>query len=153
MLTMAQMLARKGSRVFSVSPGATVLEGLQLMADMDIGALVVMDGGQPIGLMSERDYTRKVVLKGLSSRDTPVSAIMMTTIATAPPHATVEACMNLMTRQRTRHVLIMDGSRLCGIVSIGDLVKATIGEQQFTIAQMEQYHPILRWRLSRAGRV
>lgn len=139
MLTMAQMLAGKGSGVSSIAPGATVLEGLQIMADMDIGALVVMDQGRPVGLMSERDYARKVVLRGLFSRDTPVSAIMTTAFAVAPSHATVDMCMNVMTRQRTRHVLIMDGERLCGIVSIGDLVKATINEQQFTIAQMEQY--------------
>ncbi len=139
MQTMAQLLAGKGTRVASISPGATVLEGLQVMADMDIGALVVMDHGTPVALMSERDYTRKVVLKGRSSWDTPVSAIMMTAFPVAPPDATVDMCMNLMTRQRTRHVLIMDGERLCGIVSIGDLVKATIDEQRFTIAQMEQY--------------
>ena len=139
MPTMAQLLAGKGGRVSSISPGATVLEGLQLMADMDIGALVVMDQGQPVGLLSERDYTRKVILKGRSSRDTPVSAIMVTAFATAPPDASVELCMNLMTRQRTRHVLIMDGERLCGIVSIGDLVRATIDDQKFTIAQMEKY--------------
>ena len=109
------------------------------MADMNIGALVVMDHGRPIALMSERDYTRKVVLKGRSSWDTPVSAIMDTAFPTAPPEATVDMCMNLMTRQRTRHVLIMDGEQLRGIVSIGDLVKATIDDQQFRIAQLEQY--------------
>ncbi|MEQ1758367.1 MAG: CBS domain-containing protein [Vicinamibacterales bacterium] len=139
MQTMAQLLAEKGTRVFSILPGATVLEGLQVMADMDIGALVVIDKGRPIGLVSERDYTRKVVLKGRSSRDTPVSAIMVTAFDAAPPDATIDMCMNLMTRQRTRHVLIMDGERLCGIVSIGDLVRATIDDQKFTIAQMEKY--------------
>ena len=139
MQTMAQLLAEKGISVSSITPGATVLEGLQVMADMDIGALVVLDQGRPIGLVSERDYTRKVILRGRSSRDTPVSAIMVTAFATAPPDATVDMCMNLMTRQRTRHVLIMDGERLCGIVSIGDLVRATIDDQKFTIAQMEKY--------------
>ena len=139
MQTMAQLLAEKGISVSSITPGATVLEGLQVMADMDIGALVVIDQGRPIGLVSERDYTRKVILRGRSSRDTPVSAIMVTAFATAPPDATVDMCMNLMTRQRTRHVLIMDGERLCGIVSIGDLVRATIDDQKFTIAQMEKY--------------
>jgi CBS domain-containing protein len=139
MQTMAQLLAAKGSRVASISPGSTVLEGLKAMADMNIGALVVMDHGRPVALMSERDYTRKVVLKGRSSWDTPVSAIMDTSFPTAPPEATVDMCMNLMTRQRTRHVLIMDGEQLRGIVSIGDLVKATIDDQQFRIAQLEQY--------------
>jgi CBS domain-containing protein len=139
MQTMAQLLAAKGSRVASISPGSTVLEGLRVMADMNIGALVVMDHGRPVALMSERDYTRKVVLKGRSSWDTPVSAIMDTAFPVASPDATVDMCMNLMTRQRTRHVLIMDGEQLRGIVSIGDLVKATIDDQQFRIAQLEQY--------------
>jgi CBS domain-containing protein len=139
MRSMAQLLAVKGTSVTSVSPGATVLEGLQIMADMDIGALVVLEAGKPVGLMSERDYTRKVVLKGRASRDTPVGAIMATSIATVPPGASVEACMNLMTRARTRHVLVMDSEQLCGIVSIGDLVRATIDDQQFTITQLEHY--------------
>jgi CBS domain-containing protein len=139
MRSMAQLLAVKGTRVTTISPDATVLEGLQIMADMDIGALVVLDQDKPVGLMSERDYTRKVVLKGRASRDTPVRAIMATSIAAVPPGASVEACMNLMTRARTRHVLVMDGERLCGIVSIGDLVRATIDDQQFTIEQLEHY--------------
>jgi CBS domain-containing protein len=139
MRSMAQLLAVKGTRVTTIFPDATVLEGLQVMAALDIGALVVLVDGKPVGLMSERDYTRKVVLKGRASRDTPVSAIMATSIATIPPGASVEACMNLMTHARTRHVLVMDGERLCGIVSIGDLVRATIDDQQFTITQLEHY--------------
>ena len=139
MPSMAQLLAVKGTRVTTISPDATVLEGLQIMADLDIGALVVLEEGKPVGLMSERDYTRKVVLKGRASRDTPVRAIMATSIATAPPGASLEACMNLMTRARTRHVLVIDGEHLCGLVSIGDLVRATIDDQQFTITQLEHY--------------
>jgi CBS domain-containing protein len=139
MRTMAQLLEEKGTRVYSVHPAATVLDALQLMADLNIGALVVMDEGRPIGIMSERDYTRKVVLRGRSSRDTQVSAIMTPAVVATGPDASVDRCMNLMTDRRTRHVLVMDGEELHGIVSIGDLVKATISEQQFTITQLEQY--------------
>jgi CBS domain-containing protein len=139
MKTLAQLLLAKDSRVWSVSPSSTVLAGLQLMSDLDIGALVVMEDGRAIGVLSERDYTRKVILRGRSSRDTPVRAIMTTAFATASPQMTVDRCMDLMTSQRTRHVLVMDGEALCGVVSIGDLVKATIDEQQFTIGQLEHY--------------
>ncbi len=139
MQTMAQLLAGKGAQIWSISPDATVLDALQLMAEKDIGALVVMERGRPVGVVSERDYTRKVVLKGRSSHDTPVSTIMLTAFAAAPPHVSVDTCMTLMTSRRTRHVLIMEGDDLRGIVSIGDLIKATIEEQQFTIAQLEQY--------------
>jgi CBS domain-containing protein len=129
----------KGTQVWSVSPDSTVFEGLRLMADRDIGALVVLERGRPVGLVSERDYTRKVILRGRSSHDTPVKAIMTTAFAAASPHMSVDECMAIMTRRRTRHVVVMDGDSLCGIVSIGDLVKATIEQQQFTIAQLEQY--------------
>ncbi len=139
MQTMAQLLAGKGAQIWSISPDATVLDALQLMAEKDIGALVVMERGRPVGVVSERDYTRKVILRGRSSHDTPVSTIMTTAFAAAPPHVSVDACMTLMTSRRTRHVLIMEGDDLRGIVSIGDLIKATIEEQQFTIARLEQY--------------
>ncbi len=139
MQTMAQLLAGKGAQIWSISPDATVMDALQLMAEKDIGALVVMERGRPVGVVSERDYTRKVVLKGRSSHDTPVRTIMLTAFAAAPPHVSVDTCMTLMTSRRTRHVLIMEGDDLRGIVSIWDLVKATIEEQQFTIARLEQY--------------
>ncbi len=139
MQTMAQLLAGKGAQIWSISPDATVLDALQLMAEKDIGALVVMERGRPVGVVSERDYTRKVVLKGRSSHDTPVRTIMLTAFAAAPPHVSVDTCMTLMTSRRTRHVLIMEGDDLRGIVSIGDLIKSTIEEQQFTIARLEQY--------------
>ncbi len=139
MQTMAQLLAGKGAQIWSISPDATVFDALQLMADKDIGALVVIERGRPVGVVSERDYTRKVILRGRSSHDTPVSTIMTTAFAAAPPHVSVDTCMTLMTSRRTRHVLIMDGDDLCGIVSIGDLIKSTIEEQQFTIARLEQY--------------
>lgn len=139
MQTMAHVLAAKGARIWSISPDATVFEGLRLMAQKDIGALVVTERGRPIGLLSERDYTRKVILRRRSSHETPVRMIMTTPFETAPLHWSVDACMALMTSRHTRHVLIMDGDQLCGLVSIGDVVKATIDEQQFTIGQLEHY--------------
>ncbi len=139
MQTMAQLLAGKGAQIWSISPDTTVFDALQLMADKDIGALVVMERDRPVGVVSERDYTRKVILRGRSSHDTPVRTIMTTAFAAAPPHVSVDTCMALMTSLRTRHVLIIEGDDLRGIVSIGDLIKATIEEQQFTIARLEQY--------------
>ena len=140
MQTMAQLLAVKGTRVWSISPDATVFDSLRLMADKDIGALVVMDrGGRPVGVVSERDYARKVVLRRRSSHDTPVRMIMTTAFAAASSQMGIDACMTLMTSLRTRRVLIIDDDDLRGIVSIGDLVKATIEEQQFTIGQLQQY--------------
>ena len=139
MQTMAQLLAGKGAQIWSISPDATVFDALQLMADKDIGALVVVEHGRPVGVVSERDYTRKVILRNRSSHDTPVRTIMTAAFAAAPPHVSVDTCMTLMTSRRTRHVLIMEGDDLRGIVSIGDLIKTTIEEQQFTIARLEQY--------------
>jgi CBS domain-containing protein len=139
MQTMAQLLKAKGGRIWAISPDATVFDGLRIMAERDIGALVVTERGRPIGVVSERDYARKVILRRRSSHDTPVRMIMTTAFATAPPHMAVDACMALMTNLRTRHVLVMEGDELRGIVSIGDLVKSTINEQQFTIAQLERY--------------
>ncbi len=139
MQTMAQLLAGKSAQIWSISPDVTVFDALQLMADKDIGALVVMERDRPVGVVSERDYTRKVILRGRSSHDTPVRTIMTTAFAAAPPHVSVDTCMALMTSLRTRHVLIIEGEDLRGIVSIGDFIKATIEEQQFTIARLEQY--------------
>ena len=139
MQTMAQLLASKDAHIWSISPDDTVFDALRLMAEKDIGALVVMEQGRPVGVVSERDYTRKVILKGRSSHYTPVSTIMTTAFAAAQPHVDVDTCMALMTSHRTRHVLIMKDDDLLGVVSIVDLIKSTIDEQQFTIAQMEQY--------------
>ncbi|MDA1184907.1 MAG: CBS domain-containing protein [Acidobacteria bacterium] len=139
MQTMAQLLASKDAHIWSTSQDTTVFDALRLMADRDIGSLVVMEQGRPVGIVSERDYTRKVILKGRSSHYTPVSTIMTTTFVVAQPETVVDACMTLMTGQRTRHVLVMEDDDLLGVVSIGDLIKATIEEQQFTITQLEQY--------------
>jgi len=139
MVTMAQILSAKGSTVWSISPDATVFEALRLMADKDVGALLIVDGSTPVGMLSERDYARKVVLEGRSSLDTQVRTVMTTPLTRCPPSHTVESAMALMTRNRVRHLPVMDQGRLLGMVSIGDLVKATIAHQQFTIEQLETY--------------
>jgi CBS domain-containing protein len=139
MRTMAQLLAAKGSHVWSISPDATVFEGLRLMADRNIGALLILEGGRAVGIMSERDYARKIILEGRSSRETPIRNIMTTQLVAARATDSVEQAMALMTRERIRHLPVMDGSTVLGMVSIGDLVKATIDDQQFTIEQLERY--------------
>lgn len=138
MRTMLHVLAIKGSAIWSIRPEAPVFEALQLMAERDIGALPVMERGRPVGLLSERDYTRKVVLRRRSSHDTPVRLIMSSVVSVSA-ECSVDACMEIMTSRRTRHVLVMDDEHVRGLVSIGDLVKATIDDQQFTIVQPEQY--------------
>jgi CBS domain-containing protein len=139
MQSMAQLLSAKGSRVWSISPDATVYEGLELMAEKNIGALLILDGGKAVGIMSERDYARKIILEGRSSRDTQIRSIMTTRLVSARPDATIEECMAIMTRERIRHLPVVDGEAVVGMVSIGDLVKATIDQQQFTIEQLERY--------------
>jgi CBS domain-containing protein len=139
MQSMAQLLSTKGSRVWSISPDATVFEGLELMAEKNIGALLIVEGGRPVGIMSERDYARKVILEGRSSRETPIRSIMTSHLVSARPADNVEQAMEIMTRERIRHLPVMDGETVLGLVSIGDLVKATIDQQQFTIQQLERY--------------
>jgi CBS domain-containing protein len=139
MQTIRQILEDKGYEVLSVTPGASVYSAIELMAENGIGALMVMDGDKAVGLISERDYARKVILKGRSSKDTEVREIMTTHVVCARPEQTVEQCMALMTEKRVRHLPIMDDGRLVGIVSIGDLVKAIIAEQRFIIEQLEHY--------------
>jgi CBS domain-containing protein len=139
MQTIRQILEDKGYEVLSVPPGASVFSAIELMAENGIGALMVMDGDKAVGLISERDYARKVILKGRSSKDTEVREIMTTHVVCARPEQTVEQCMALMTEKRVRHLPIMDDERLVGIVSIGDLVKAIIAEQRFIIEQLEHY--------------
>jgi CBS domain-containing protein len=139
MQSMAQLLAVKGSHVWSISPDATVLEGLELMAEKNIGALLIVEDGRPVGIMSERDYARKIILEGRHSRDTRIRSIMTTRMVAAGPTDSIEQGLAMMTRERIRHLPIVDGGRVLGFVSIGDLVKATINEQQFTIEQLERY--------------
>jgi CBS domain-containing protein len=139
MRTISQILEDKGHEVLSVPPGASVYSAIELMAENGIGALMVMEGDRPVGLISERDYARKVILQGRSSRDTEVRDVMTAHVYCVGPEQTVEECMALMTEKRVRHLPVTENDRLVGIVSIGDLVKSIIAEQQFIIEQLEHY--------------
>lgn len=139
MTTIRQVLQRKGGEVVTIGPNETVFRAIEVMAEHDIGALVVARLGRPVGLLSERDYAREVILKGRFSRDTPVCEVMVADFARAFPEQTVEVCMAVMTDQRIRHLPVMDHDRLVGLVSIGDLVKAVIDQQQSTIEQLVGY--------------
>jgi CBS domain-containing protein len=139
MKTARQLLDAKGSHVVSVAPDAPVFEALRVMADRSIGAVLVMDGERVVGIMSERDYARKVILHGRSSHDTPVRDIMTERVVYARPEQTVADCMALMTDKRIRHLPVIGRERLLGVLSIGDLVKETISEQEFLIRQLENY--------------
>ena len=139
MQTFRQLLDSKGHQVWSVHPEATVYEALRLMAEKGIGALLVMQHGRVVGIVSERDYARKVILAGKSSRDIPVSEIMSTAVLHARPGQFVPDAMAIMTEKRVRHLPVLDGGQVIGIISIGDLVKAIIAEQEFVIEQLESY--------------
>jgi CBS domain-containing protein len=139
MTTVRQLLDNKGADVVSVTPESNVLDALKLMAQREIGAVLVLDGSRLIGIMSERDYARKVILKGKSSQDTRVREIMTERVVYARPEQTVPECMALMTSKRVRHLPVLEGERLVGVLSIGDLVKETISEQEFIIRQLENY--------------
>ncbi len=139
MNTVRDVLKEKGSRVWSVQADASVYDALKLMADKEIGALVVLEGEDVVGILSERDYARQVILKGRTSRETLVGEIMTRKVVYIRPDNTIEECMALMTHKRIRHLPVMDEDRLVGIVSIGDIVKAVISEQQFMIQQLENY--------------
>jgi CBS domain-containing protein len=139
MTTVRQLLDLKGTDVVSVPPEANVLDALKLMAQHEIGAVLVLEGARLIGIMSERDYARKVILKGKSSHDTQVREIMTERVVYARPEQTVPECMALMTSKRVRHLPVLEGGRLIGVLSIGDLVKETISEQEFIIRQLENY--------------
>ena len=139
MKTVRQLLEAKGSTVHSVSPDERVIDALRLMAERGIGAVLVVEGQRVVGIMSERDYARKVILKGKSSQETPVREIMTERVVYARPEQTVPECMALMTNKRIRHLPVLEGDRLVGVLSIGDLVKETISEQEFIIRQLENY--------------
>jgi CBS domain-containing protein len=139
MMSVRQLLDRKGRELFSIAPGAAVLEAIRMMAERHVGALLVLQGDELSGIVSERDYARKVILLGRSSADTPVRDIMSTPVLTVQPEATVEKCMQLMTEHRVRHLPVVEGRRVVGMVSIGDLVKAVIADQQQQIEQLESY--------------
>jgi CBS domain-containing protein len=139
MVTVRHLLDRKGRALFSIEPEDPVLEAIRLMADRHVGALLVMRGTELAGIVSERDYARKVVLLGRSSAETPVSEIMTSPVITVPLDASVQDCMRIVTDRRIRHLPVLEGGRVVGMVSIGDLVKAVIEEQQQTIEQLESY--------------
>jgi CBS domain-containing protein len=139
MKTVRQLLESKGSETISVAPDSNVLDALKLMAQREIGAVLVVQGTRLVGIMSERDYARKVILKGKSSQDTLVREIMTERVMYARPEQTVPELMALMTNKRVRHLPVLDGDRLVGVLSIGDLVKETISEQEFIIRQLENY--------------
>lgn len=139
MISIRQLLERKGSEVWSTSPDSSVYEALQLLAEKDVGALLVLQDGGLVGIVSERDYARKVVLHGMTSMKTPVKEIMTEEVITVGPGSTVEEAMALMTDKHIRHLPVLEGESIVGVVSIGDLVKAIIADQEFTIGQLENY--------------
>jgi CBS domain-containing protein len=139
MATAHDILRHKGHAVHSVRPNDTVLSALSVMAEHDIGAVLVLDGEQLLGILTERDYARKVALLGRTSRDSPVSAIMTTDVWWVAPHRTIDECMALMTERRVRHLPVVENRRVIGVISIGDLVKATIDDQEFTIRELKNY--------------
>ena len=139
MHTAHDILRVKGHTVHSVRPDDTVLAALGLMAEHDVGAVLVMNGEHLVGILTERDYARKVALAGRSSKDSPVKAIMTAHVVCVGPDRTVDECMGIMTQRRIRHLPVLDHKRVIGLISIGDLVKQTIADQEFTIAQLQSY--------------
>lgn len=139
MHTIHQILERKGHDVHWVSPDSSVYDAIRRMAELGIGALLVMRDGKPVGMLSERDYARKVILEGRASRDTLVSEIMSEPLTTIEGQATADAGLALMTSKRFRHLPVLDGDQLVGVVSIGDLVNAVIDDQHLLIEQLERY--------------
>lgn len=139
MQTAADILRSKGNDVWSVTPGDTILEAIQLMAERQVGALLVLDDEKLAGIVTERDYTRKVALEGRSSKNARVSEIMSTRVLCARPDQTVKECMALMSDKRARHLPVVDHKKVIGIVSIGDLVKSIIAEQKFEIEALQYY--------------
>jgi CBS domain-containing protein len=139
MKTVRQLLQSKGSQVHTIAADAKVIEALKSMAEKEVGALVVVDGSRVAGVISERDYARKVILQGKSSHDISVREIMTAKVHMVEPRHTVDECMAIMTEKRVRHLPVVEADRLCGILSIGDLVKEVIAEQQQTIRELETY--------------
>jgi CBS domain-containing protein len=139
MITARDILDRKGREVWSASPSDTVYSALQLMSEKRVGALMVLENGRLTGVVSERDYARKVVLAGKSSRETRVQDIMTAPVVCVSPAQGIEECMALMTAHSVRHLPVLDGGRLEGVVSIGDVVKATIDHKEFIIERLEQF--------------
>jgi len=139
MKKVADILSHKGARITSVSPQTTVLDALRIMADQNIGSVMVMDGNRYLGIMTERDYSRKVILKHKSSTDTPVSEIMSTDLPSVSPGDTVEFCMQLMSDKNIRYLPVFEKDTLCGIISINDVVRETILTHEETITHLKDY--------------
>ena len=135
----SELLKHKGRVIHSVTPEAPVLEAIRMMAEHGVGALLVMQGEQLLGVVSERDYARKVILKGRSSNETPVSQIMSSPVLTVRAEQSVHDCMRIMSEKRIRHLPVVDDDGVIGVLSIGDLVRSVLEEQQRTIAELEQY--------------
>jgi CBS domain-containing protein len=139
MKTVRDVLRTKGSDISSVRPATTVYDALKLMAEKNIGAVLVLEGERPVGIFSERDYARQVILKGKTSKDTAVHEVMTSRVVFVRPEQNIEECMALMTAKRCRHLPVLEEGKLAGILSIGDVVKAVISEKEFHIAQLENY--------------
>jgi CBS domain-containing protein len=139
MRTVSQLLLLKGSQVWATTPESSVYDALQVMAEKNVGALLVFEAKALVGIFSERDYARKVALRGKTSMDTPVGEIMTTRVYWVRPDQTLDDCMALMTDKRIRHLPVMENERVVGVISIGDVVKVIISEQEFIIEQLENY--------------
>ncbi len=139
MYTVRHLLQSKNNRIWSISPQATVYEALELMAAHNIGAVLVMEGGRLVGIFTERDYARKVVLHGKTSKTVTVGELMTTEVTCVGPDDTIDDCMSLMTEKRTRHLPVMENDQLVGVVSIGDVVKAIISDRELMIRELERY--------------
>lgn len=137
--TVTLILRSKGNDIYSVKPEATVFEALKIMADKGVGALLVLEGEKLVGVLSERDYARKVILLGKSSREAKVKEIMSEKVLYVQPYRTAEECMALMINKRIRHLPVINNEKLMGVISIGDVVKAVIDEKEFVIEQLEEY--------------
>lgn len=133
------LIGKKGGCVWSIEPTASIYDAVAMMAEKEVGALPVIEGGKLLGIVSERDYARKVILKGRSSKDTLVTEIMTSPVISVTPKQTVEECMHIVTEKRIRHLPVVEGDKIVGMVSIGDLVNWLITEQQQTISQLEAY--------------
>ena len=139
MLEVRQLLAEKGHRIFAIGPDDPVLTAVRLMADHYIGALLVMRGDELIGIVSERDYARKIILQNRASADTPVRDIMSSPVVTVRPSDTTDTCMRICTERRVRHLPVVEGGKVVGVLSIGDLVKSVINEQSQQIEHLQRY--------------
>jgi len=139
MKKVSEVLKIKGNDVWSISPDASVYDAIKLMTEKKVGALMVVENGKLVGVISETDYTRKIILQGRTSQQTPVKDIMTSHVLYVQPEQDIEECMILMTEKRTRHLPVMDHDKLIGVISIGDAVKSVIDEQRFTIEQLERY--------------